>query len=312
MRAQTIAQLAWYLPYSGDTMNTVEVILDSDKAPRMTSDRIASIVHYAQCHKNLQFGWDFAQAMNANEDTPFPAILHGDDLYVWRAYNFLNGGEDSVIASALQLTLADNVMLANQIKALLVTEDITARYIADKLGMPEETIIAYEKLFFNVLDRKRDHAFLAQVIYPEGRLVEAAEDYIERTDVGEILLRAGFNNGAEHILYAMGLSNNPYGHKDVHDIATQLDRTFLSDGCLFAAMGWANQKRNARPILNARASLVAGKMGKGDTDGAGLPTITPGEILMTELNTLSAKKLEARSRILESQKQPLTIDIPSS
>jgi hypothetical protein len=39
-------------------------------------------------------------------------------------------------------------------------------------------VIAYEKLFFNVLDRKKDHSYIASVVYPEGRLVEAAEDYI--------------------------------------------------------------------------------------------------------------------------------------
>lgn len=308
MRAQTIAQLAWYLPYSEDTMSTVDTILDTAaKQIRIASNKIASVVHYAKCHKNLQFGWDFAEAMCNKENATFPAILHGDDLYVWRAYNFLKGHDDPVISSVLALTLEENKMLADQIKALLVTEDITIPFISERLGIPAETIAAFEKLFFNVLDRKEDHAFLAQIIYPEGRLVEAAEDYIERTDISDILLRAGFNNGAEHILYAMGLNNNPYGRKDVQDIATQLDRTFLSDGCLFAAMGWANQKRNARPILNARASLVAGKMGKGDAASNGLPTITPGEILMTELNTLSAKKLEARSRILEEQKNGIAV-----
>lgn len=304
MRAQTIAQLAWYMPLSDDTYLEAESIRST-----LPVERIANIIHYSKCHKNLQFGWDIAEAFAKHQDTAFPAILHGDDLYVWRAYNFLKGHEDSTIAAVMALTLPDNQMLANQIKALLVTEDITISYIADKLGIAEDTITAFEKLFFNVIDRKKDHAFLAQVIYPEGRLVEAAEDYIERTGTGDILLRAGFNYGADHILYSMGLSNNPYGKKDVHEIANQLDRTFLSDGCLFAAMGWANQKHNARPILNAKASMIAGKMGKGEADGAGLPTITPGEILMTELNVLSAKKLEARSRILENQKNGVTVEV---
>lgn len=304
MRAQTIAQMAWYMPLSDETCAEAETIRST-----LPVERIANIIHYSKCHKNLQFGWDVAEVLANAEDAVFPAILHGDDLYVWRAYKFLKGHEDPTIAAVLALTLNDNEMLANQIKALLITEDITTTYISDKLGIDEDTIIAFEKLFFNVLDRKQDHAFLAQVIYPEGRLVEAAEDYIERTGTGEILLRAGFNYGADHIFYAMGLSNNPYGKKDVHEIASQLDRTFLSDGCLFAAMGWANQKHNARPILNAKASMIAGKMGKGDSDSAGLPTITPGEILMTELNVLSAKKLEARSRILENQKNPVTIEV---
>lgn len=301
MRAQTIAQLAWLVPHSDEV-----VVQASQINSPLSQDRVETIIHYSHCHKNLQFGWDVAQIIAQDDNLQFPAILHGDDLYVWRAYNFIKGREDSVIASALSLTLPENITLASQIKALLVTDDITTQYIANKLGISNDTVLAFEKLFFNVLDRKEDHAFLAQIVYPEGRLVEAAEDYIERTGMADILLRAGFTRGADHILYAMGLSDNPYGKKDVHDIANTLDRTFLADGCVFAALGWANQKHNSRPILNARASMIAGKMGRGDAEEGGLPTITPGDIINSELRTLSEKKLLIRQKVLQDQKdQPL-------
>lgn len=307
MLSQTIAQLAWYMPYSEETVRQAQNIRST-----VPVERIYDIVHYSNCHKNLQFGWDFAQALAQNEECTFPAVLHGDDLYVWRAYNFIKGYDDPVIASALSLTLPENEMLANQIKALLVADDITTGYIAQKLGLDESAVQAYEKLFFNVLDRKKDHAFLAQVVYPEGRLVEAAEDYIERTGMADILLRAGFTRGADHIFYAMGLTDNPYGKKDVNDIATTLDKTFLADGCVFATLGWANQKRNSRPILNARASMIAGKMGKNDQESGGLPTVTPGDIMRMEINTMAEKKLEARSRILQQQREGIVIDVTPS
>lgn len=294
MRAQTIAQLSWLVPHSDEVVAQAAQI-----STPVQQERVETIIHYAHCHKNLQFGWDFATIIAQDDSIVFPAILHGDDLYVWRAYNFLKGQDDPVIQAALALTLQDNGILAAQIKALLVTDDVTTGFIAKKLGIHEQTIKAFEKLFFNVLDRKADHAFLAQVVYPEGRLVESAEDYIERTGMSDILLRAGFTRGVDHILYAMGLQDNPYGKKDVHDIANTLDKTFLADGCMFAAMGWANQKHNARPILNARASMIAGKMGKGDAEQEGLPTITPGDIINSELVTLSGKKLTMRQQKLQ-------------
>lgn len=301
MRAQTIAQLSWLVPHSDEVVAQASQVVTP-----MPQERVETIIHYAHCHKNLQFGWDVATVMAQDSKLQFPAILHGDDLYVWRAYNFLKGQDDPVIQAALALTLPDNGTLAAQIKALLVTDDITTGFIASKLGINENTIKAFEKLFFNVLDRKQDHAFLASIVYPEGRLVESAEDYIERTGMSDILLRAGFTRGVDHILYAMGLQDNPYGRKDVHDIANTLDKTFLADGCMFAAMGWANQKHNARPILNARASMIAGKMGKGDSDQEGLPTITPGAIMGSELVTLSQKNLAIRQQKLQGHS-----DVPS-
>jgi hypothetical protein len=51
--------------------------------------------------------------------------LHGDDLYIWRAFKYLQGHSDPIIAAALSLTLPKNNTLKNQINALLVTKDVT-------------------------------------------------------------------------------------------------------------------------------------------------------------------------------------------
>lgn len=294
MRAQTIAQLSWYKPISEETLEQADAIENSG----VSNDRIAHIMHYAYCHKNLQFGWEFALEVTKDPDFIFPAILHGDDIYVWRAYKYLQGHRDPVIQAALALTLPKNKSLKDQINALLVTKDVTPDFISDKLSLDLQTIIAYEKLFFNVLDRKKDHSYIAQIVYPEGRLVEAAEDYIENTGISDILLRAGFTRGAKHILYAGGYIDNPFGQEDLIQTAEKLDKIFLADGCLYATMGWANQRNNARPIINAKASIIAGKMGKGDTTSSGQKCITPGEIMRTELATVSKLKMQAHTKRL--------------
>lgn len=294
MRAQTIAQLAWYQPISDETLEQADTLPQSGIA----TERVTQIIHYAECHKNLQFGWEFALQVTKDPDFIFPAILHGDDLYVWRAFKYLQGYSDPIIDSALSLTLPKNKTLKNQINALLVTKDVTPQFIADKLSINLDTIIAYEKLFFNVLDRKKDHSYIASIVYPEGRLVEAAEDYIENTGISDILLRAGFTRGANHVLYAGGYKDNPFSSDDLMQTAEKLDKIFLADGCLYATMGWANQRNNARPIINAKASIIAGKMGKGENTGTGQKCITPGEIMRTELATISKLKMEAHTKRL--------------
>lgn len=294
MQAQTIAQLAWYQPVSDEILNKVDTL----PSIGIADERVARILHYAECHRNLQFGWEFAQNIIKDPDFTFPAILHGDDLYVWRAYKYLQGYNDSVISAALALTLPHNKTLKEQINALLISKDITPSFISRRLGIDINTVIAYEKLFFNVLDRKKDHAFIASVVYPEGRLVEAAEDYIESTGMGDILLRAGFSKGANHILYAGGLIDNPYDNQDAAAAAERLDRIFLADGCLYATMGWANQRNNARPIINAKASIIAGKMGKNDNATSGMKCITPGDIIRGEVATVAKLKMEAHTKRL--------------
>lgn len=301
MRAQTIAQLSWYKPVSDEVLGQAESLPNVG----INQERAIQIMHYADCHKNLQFGWEFAQSVNIDPDFTFPAILHGDDIYVWRAYKFLQGFEDPVIQSALSLTLPSNNTLKEQINALLIAKDVTTAFIANRLAIDEQTIIAYEKLFFNVLDRKRDHAFIASVVYPQGRLVEAAEDYIENAGMSDILLRAGFTRGVNHVLYAGGYKDNPFNGEDAATAAEKLDRIFLADGCLYATMGWANQRNNARPIINAKASIIAGKMGKGDQNNNGTKCITPGEIMRSELANISKLKMEAHTRRLVNDVVPV-------
>lgn len=300
MRAQTIAQLAWYQPISDKTLEQADTL----PSVGVATERVAAIIHYADCHKNLQFGWEFAQEVTRDPDFEFPAILHGDDLYVWRAYKYLQGYQDPVIDSVLALTLPKNKTLKEQINALLITKDVTPQFISKRLSIDLQTVIAYEKLFFNVLDRKKDHAYIAQIVYPEGRLVEAAENYIETAGMGDILLRAGFTRGANHVLYAGGYSDNPFSGEDAAQAAEKLDKIFLADGCLYATMGWANQRNNARPIINAKQSIIAGKMGKGDNTGSGQKCITPGEIMRAELSTISKLKMEAHTKRLASSIVP--------
>lgn len=296
MRAQTIAQLAWYMPVSDETQTQAQTLGEGYTA--LPQERIAHIVHYAKCHRDLEFGLHVAEAFAAQDKVPFPAILHGDDLWVWRAYNFLRGNDDHVIAAVYALTLPDYKMQASQLKALLIVDGMTNKHVAKKMQLPEDVVEAYEKLIFNIQDRKKDSAFIASVVYPEGRLVEAHEDYVANSDYGDLLLRAGFAHGADHVLFGIGLKSNPYDRGQAAEIVQNLDRRFLAEGLLFADMGWANSRTHSMPIRNARASLIAGKAAGTDTGAETMAMLSPAATLAPEIAKLARLKVEARARAM--------------
>lgn len=262
--------------------------------PGLPRDRAIELMHYADCHANLRIGWDFA-TQAVKENIPFPSFLHGDDLYVWRAYSFLKGGEDPAIEGAISFELPQRANLRNQIRALLVCDNVDCAYVASQLHLPLAAVIAYEKLFFNILDRKQDRAFIASIVYPEGRLTEAFENYLEKTGIGELMLRAGFSYGNKHVLYAAGLGKNPYAGKSALDGASTLDSMFMADGCLYASYGWSHQTRNAVPISNARLSMQASKMGNNEAVG-GTGVISIGDTMKVEAIRMGKEAVEAMSR----------------
>lgn len=294
MRAQTIAQLAWYYPITQDTMTEAAALADGYSL--LPVNRLCNILHYAKSHRDLAFGLHTAEVFAAQDKIRFPAILHGDDLWVWRAYRYIRGGDDPVVSAVYALTLPEYKRQADYLKALLVVDKMTNRHAAEVVGLSEDVVTAYERLVYNIQDRKEDHAFVASVVYPEGRLVEAKDNYVEDTDYGEILLRAGFTKGAETVLYGMGLKANPYMNDNVAEVAQNLDRRFLADGLVLADMGWANTKSHARPIMNARASLIAGKAAGADTAADTMAMYTPAETLSVELESLADFKVQARAR----------------
>lgn len=291
MRAATIAQLAWYKTPSESTAG----LYSCENIPGLSESQLRDIMHYATCHKNLQFGWDFAKDM-AESILPFPAFLEGDDLYVWRAYQYLKGAEDPVIAGAVAITSEGNKNLRNQIHALLVSEDVDHEFVSARLSISLEVIKAYEKLFFNVLDRKADHAFIAGVVYPEGRMVEAMENYLETTGFGDLMMRAGLTNGKDFVLYAGGVGKHPFASLDAAEGAARMDKQFMIDGCFYALSGWQHQRRNAMPILNARLSMQASKMGNKQEMAGEVIDVHLSDTLREEIEQISTFKAAARAK----------------
>ncbi|MEG1543089.1 MAG: hypothetical protein RR382_01000 [Tannerellaceae bacterium] len=276
MTSRTIEQLAWFLPrkkYPGQ-----ESCVDTSMLKRNVID---DQLHYLECYKDLKFGWNAAAALT-KDDAEFPAILSGKDLYVWRAYAFMHGASDSAVELALRFTYPAMESMRIQLEAMLCSTEITCDEVAHELAIPVDVVEAYERLFFNIIDRRNDHKFIATVLYPGTRLVEAYDDYLDNVGLADLMKRAGYNNGPADVLFCAGIRSNPFSMLTAQEGSSRIESLMMANGLMLMRAGWASQSRNATGVMHARQIMQAAKQGGVDTnDSAGY--LTMGETLTNEI-----------------------------
>jgi hypothetical protein len=124
----------------------------------------------------------------------------GRDHWLFRAYMMhLNPSayHDPDVDAAYYLS--QQATTSAKLKAMLIaglSEPVDAHLdiVAEKTGISRRTVEAFEVLFFNVLDRHEDGLYLSEIVYPEGRQVEFAENYFESAPISDLLLRAAYNH----------------------------------------------------------------------------------------------------------------------
>lgn len=261
-----------------------------------------SSTKFILAYKDLSLGWKCARLLAKSKTIKFPCFFSGDDLWVFAAYLYCIDNKrffNRHISEARGL--ASNHMLRNSevINALLIADEVDYRYIAMRTSLHEQTIRAYEKLFYNVVDRKQDYMFIKDVVYPDGRMVEMFDDYLKNEELGKILLRTGYNNGAEHVLHFAGFKSGLLNSLAAgNTMPAQLEALFMANGYLLARNGWLNQRNDAVGLYNARSLLQAAKQG-GVEEVKPSPFSGVADILGNEL--LNNLKSDARIRISKTQ-----------
>jgi hypothetical protein len=228
----------------------------------------------------------------------FPVVLTGDDQWIFRTYLKLKGRqEDDVVSRTLALGLDRRFRReAELLSALLMTEGATPGTVAHCLGVDRDVVACYEKLFWNVLDRQSDMAFIRNVVYPDGRMVEMFDEYLRNESLGNILLRAGFNNGVDDVLFLAG-ANRIDLIKSIaagDNVAKKLEALFMANGYVAARNGWLNQA-DARGLMDAKALLAAAKQGGFEQEETN-PMHGAGAALYQELRNMAAVTREAHAR----------------
>lgn len=299
MNYSTISTLLEYLPedeefatsnfFVGSTSSLTHGVLDQASA------------RFIVAYKDLSLGWKSAKLL-AESSISFPCFLQGEDLWIFKAYMYCIDSKrffNRAVAEARGL--ASNHMSRDNeaIRALLISEDIDYKYISRRTSLSEDTIKAYERLFFNIVDRKQDHMFIKNVVYPDGRMVEMFDDYLKNEDLGKILLRTGYNNGAEHVLHFAGFKSGlVHSLANGNDMPSQLEALFMANGYLLARNGWLNQRANAVGLHNARNILQASKQG-GVEEPKPSPFTGVADILSAEM--LNNLQVDASVRLKKAQ-----------
>ena len=195
------------------------------------------------------------------------------------------------------------------INALLISSDVDCKYIADRTSIHVDTIKAYEKLFFNIVDRQNDYMFIKNVVYPDGRMVEMFDDYLKNEDLGRILLRTGYNNGAEHVLHFAGFKSGLLNTlASGNSMPAQLEALFMANGYLLARNGWLNQRADAVGLYNARSIMQAAKQG-GVEETKPSPFTGVADIISNEL--VANLQIDASVRLAKAQEayKNVTVDV---
>ena len=154
------------------------------------------------------------------------------------------------------------------LNAALIAGDATIEAVAAALNLPVNTVEAYEVLFFNVIDRKEDPMYLRNIAYPETRLVETLDHYLEETDPDTLLLRIGYNQGLQQVLLAAGLQDNPAAGMTGAEAAVQFKDGMLATSIKLVAAGFLNYEKKHPAIKGAMEFIKASKTSRQAAGGA--------------------------------------------
>ena len=272
MTATTISRLAYYVP--DEDIRSVTPSLrgevaafpgDSQDAEscRLHPDYERSIAKFSLAYRELAYGWKVATYF-ARHHQPFPAVTYKEDVVVYQAYlaqcDFRQYATEAIKTAYSIAGEHERRHTKWTLEAALIAKEATLENVSDNLKLPPSVVSTYEKLFFNVLDRKKESTFLAQVVYPDTRLVEMFDRYLTREGLGNLLMRAGYNNGIQDVLYMAGFGGDLLAKMGSENPSMQLEARIMGNGFLLARNGWLNQRADSTGLIHAKGLLQSAKM----------------------------------------------------
>lgn len=272
MNADTIRQVVENIPedFLGKCYSPPVVNMGEDRSLGLPTDpALGTFVHM---YKNPAIGWHSA-AIFAAHGMDFPATLSHGDKWVFKAYLYcLNPKthQDKFLNEAIMIAHPEMRGVRDVIESLILCKDTDSPEKISKLtGMDARTIEAYEKLFFNVWDRRQDHMYIRNVVYPDSRLVEVFDGYSSNEDYGMILKRYGYNYGGQELFYLTGLPQHMLDEIPAAISSGKLEGVLMSQGYLMTKLGFGNQSQNTSVIHHARGLIAAAKQGGSEDKSEG-------------------------------------------
>jgi len=140
---------------------------------------------------------------------------------------------------------------------------------------------------------------LANVLYPETRLVELHEDYIRNVDVSDLLKRASYNHkDLQMTLYLAGVGDSSYLSKlaERPDREAMLSKQIIGNALLLSYSGMLNQRSIG---MSRGQSLMVATRQSGAQDQENSLTAVGG-LLLDQLAALSDSNYAATRDMLRT------------
>lgn len=298
MDGKRIFELTEYLPENCTYFSSLGGLGASSKVKDPAGYKVA---RFLVSYRDLRFGSHFVkQLVRSKQQLPFTVR----EPHLMDAYFFEKTGKGPAhIVQAYAYAHPSSTFFSALLEGLLLSDDFDLSKASEDTGIPEEVIDAYEKLFFNIRDRKKEAAFIASVVYPQSRVVEMYEDYTNSTPSGQLIRRAGYNHGMIDTLYLSGLKTGRLSGESSADMTMKLESSIMANGYYLARSGFINTR--AAGLQSARSLIVAAKQSGQEVtedDATGLGSM--GQVLSEAYAQFSEPKirkiLEARKKLYET------------
>jgi len=298
------------------TIDLLGELLKDNDAPSISkaaslsvSVQYKAIDNFVDKYTNLAYGWYIAGEY-ARRRQPFPLAMLGDDAWVYRAYLFrLNPRKyyDKVVAEAKALSVGALEEIGRTLRAFLIVDGATVDDVAERTSIDKKVVAAFAALFYNVIDRRQDSAYIARAVYPATRFVTLRQGYFDHADVGDLLLRAGFETGeSDSVAYMAGMEGGKHMKRLVArgEAASQLEDTIMANAVNIASIGLVNQQLTG--LQQSRALMVADK--QGGVQATPAPVLQVADSVKRSLDLIDIVHNNNRRAILGAMESP-TIDV---
>ncbi len=221
------------------------------------------------------FGWMAAEELFLSGVRDFPVPPEGTLKWVFRAWllqkykNEYIGNPSMRPVREAYMLFADerNKVMRHVVEAALITHDMQPALLGQKLGMDGATIEAYDALFWNVYDRRSDHMFLRNQVYPDTRIEEYFEDYPTKQSLGKHLLRIGYNKDLKSVLFLAGFREDMLSSMDAQQASALFKKTVMVQGLMLAENGFLNFTKHHPTVLSAKSIIQANLIGGNEQGG---------------------------------------------
>lgn len=240
--------------------------------PRSIAEKAQA--RFAAFYSNVAYGWYISTAF-ADARMKFPiCCTTGTDRWLFKAYMMRLHSDrwycKHIVDAFAIAQLPQGRSLKGKICGMLLSglgqdPDTHRRAVAEASGIHLNTVEAFDALFYNVIDRHDEGAFISEQVYPNTRYVEFAEDYMKHADISDLVKRAGFNSrdlALSSFLSGMGDSTYMAKLSARTDREQELTRHLMGNALLLVHSGALN---NRNVGISRAQSLLAAQRQSGQT-----------------------------------------------